>query len=410
MTHGQCRSCGAPLSVLFADLGPSPISNDFPTPEQAAKGERVYRFAFSFAIAAGSSSCKTSSSARCISTPTIPTSRHSPQHGSIMRAGSPTFRSSVSSSALNRASSRSRATTAICCSTSSSAGIPMLGIDPAANCAEAARECGVETIVAFFGREARRAAAGQPRSGRPDRRQQCAGARAGPERLRRRRCRAAEARGRRDVRVPARLELIARNEFDTIYHEHYSYLSLLAVVPLFARHGLKVIDVERLPTHGGSLRLYVRASAAASGRPARWNSCRRTSARPASISSPSMQHSRIGRRRPSACFSICSSDSRARERQIVGYGAPAKGTRSSTTAASARISSTSPSTAIPRSKAGSCPEPASRSARLTPSAAEARLCSDPAVEHREEIMADLAEIRPGEAKFIVPIPEPKIVV
>ena len=58
---------------------------------------------------------------------------------------------------------------------------------------------------------------------------------------------------------PHILELIRNTQFDTIYHEHYSYLSLLALEPLFARHGLKVIDAERLTTHGGSLRLYVQA-------------------------------------------------------------------------------------------------------------------------------------------------------
>jgi hypothetical protein len=55
--------------------------------------------------------------------------------------------------------------------------------------------------------------------------------------------------------------MIRNVEFDTIYHEHYSYLSLLALEPLFERHGLRVVDVERLSTHGGSLRLYVAHSA-----------------------------------------------------------------------------------------------------------------------------------------------------
>jgi hypothetical protein len=56
---------------------------------------------------------------------------------------------------------------------------------------------------------------------------------------------------------PHVLEMIRNVEFDTIYHEHYSYLSLLALEPLFERHGLRMVDVERLSTHGGSLRLYV---------------------------------------------------------------------------------------------------------------------------------------------------------
>ena len=56
---------------------------------------------------------------------------------------------------------------------------------------------------------------------------------------------------------PHLLNLIRNNQFDTIYHEHYSYLSLMSLIPLFAVHALKVFDVEKLSTHGGSLRIFV---------------------------------------------------------------------------------------------------------------------------------------------------------
>jgi len=65
------------------------------------------------------------------------------------------------------------------------------------------------------------------------------------------------ATGLATFEFPHVLEMIQSNEFDTIYHEHYSYLSMLALEPLFARHGLRIVDVERLSTHGGSLRIYV---------------------------------------------------------------------------------------------------------------------------------------------------------
>src|SRR5690606_20383883 len=55
---------------------------------------------------------------------------------------------------------------------------------------------------------------------------------------------------------PHLLQLIRQRQFDTIYHEHFSYLSLLTVQRIFAAHGLRVFDVEELPTHGGSLRVY----------------------------------------------------------------------------------------------------------------------------------------------------------
>ncbi len=63
-------------------------------------------------------------------------------------------------------------------------------------------------------------------------------------------------RGTATIEFPHLLELIEHVEFDTIYHEHYSYFSLFAVEQVFGRHGLRVYDVERLPTHGGSLRIF----------------------------------------------------------------------------------------------------------------------------------------------------------
>ena len=58
------------------------------------------------------------------------------------------------------------------------------------------------------------------------------------------------------LEFPHLLRLIERNEFDTIYHEHFSYFSMLTTVRILEAHGLKVFDVEELPTHGGSLRVY----------------------------------------------------------------------------------------------------------------------------------------------------------
>src|SRR5690606_30211894 len=65
------------------------------------------------------------------------------------------------------------------------------------------------------------------------------------------------------LEFPHLLRLIENNQFDTIYHEHYSYLSILALQPVFAHAGLRLFDVEQLPTHGGSLRLYACHAAAA---------------------------------------------------------------------------------------------------------------------------------------------------
>jgi SAM-dependent methyltransferase len=137
-------------------------------------------------------------------------------------------------------------------------GIPALGIEPAANVAAAAEQKGVPTLVAFFGvataerlaAEGRRAdliAGNNVLAHVPDLNDFVGGL---PIALR--------PGGTVTLEFPHLLRLMVERQFDTIYHEHFSYLSLLAVEPVFTRHGLAVTDVERLPTHGGSLRLFLR--------------------------------------------------------------------------------------------------------------------------------------------------------
>ncbi len=135
-------------------------------------------------------------------------------------------------------------------------GIPVLGIEPAANIASVAIAKGVPTVSRFFG--ARVAGELAAEFGRPD---LLVGNNvlahvpdlndfvAGLKLLLR-------AGGTITMEFPHLLELMRHNQFDTIYHEHFSYFSFLTVNSVFARHGLTLFDVERLPTHGGSLRIY----------------------------------------------------------------------------------------------------------------------------------------------------------
>jgi SAM-dependent methyltransferase len=148
------------------------------------------------------------------------------------------------------------------------AGMRVLGIEPALACAFAARSIGIESEGAFFGIETA--------------------------------TRIAQRHGRADLMVannvlahvpnindfvagfavllardglatfefPHLLRLVERNAWDTIYHEHFSYLSVSALLPLFSRHGLEIIDVEEFTTHGGSLRLSVTPAGARCVRPA----------------------------------------------------------------------------------------------------------------------------------------------
>jgi hypothetical protein len=135
-------------------------------------------------------------------------------------------------------------------------GIPALGVEPAANVAVAAREKGIETVVEFFGRElaarlvaeGRRAdllAANNVMAHVPDLNDFVGGM----EPL-------LAPRGVVTIEVPHLLRLVEDNQFDTIYHEHFSYFSFLTARKVLSGHGLDVFDVDELGTHGGSLRLY----------------------------------------------------------------------------------------------------------------------------------------------------------
>jgi hypothetical protein len=136
------------------------------------------------------------------------------------------------------------------------AGIPALGVEPAANVAEIARSKGIDTDCAFFGRETARrlrSERGQPRlllgnnvlAHVPDINDFVAGMKI-----------LLHPRGVITMEFPHLWQLMSNNQFDTIYHEHFSYLSFFVVERIFAHHGLRLFDVEELPTHGGSLRIY----------------------------------------------------------------------------------------------------------------------------------------------------------
>ena len=136
--------------------------------------------------------------------------------------------------------------------------IPVLGIEPAKNVARVAEAAGIPTVVNFFGSEV-------------------------ATRLRREGSQAdllvgnnvlahvpalndfvegmrilLKPQGLITMEFPHLMQLVAGNQFDTIYHEHFSYFSFISVKKVFAKQGLSIFDVEELPTHGGSLRIYAR--------------------------------------------------------------------------------------------------------------------------------------------------------
>jgi SAM-dependent methyltransferase len=136
------------------------------------------------------------------------------------------------------------------------AGIPALGIEPAANVAAAAVKKGVPTLVRFFNRESAEELAAQGKKADlllgnnvlaqvPDLNSFVAGMKI-----------LLKPSGVITMEFPHLVKLMEQGQFDTIYHEHFSYFSLLAVEKIFSAHQLTLFDLEELPTHGGSLRIY----------------------------------------------------------------------------------------------------------------------------------------------------------
>ena len=254
MTSLACRSCAAPLTRSFVDLGRTPLANSYVPPHAAAMPDPTFPL-----------------HARvCDACLLVQVEAVTPPETIF---GEYAYFSSYSSSWVAHARRFAEMAARRFGLTSASqvvevasndgyllrhfvaAGIPSLGIEPAANVAEAARALGIPVEVRFFGRAA---ADDLVASGRaadllvannvlahvPDLNDFVAGL-----------ARALKPAGVLSVEFPHLLNLIREVQFDTIYHEHYCYFSLLAVEAVFERHGLRVFDVETLPTHGGSLRV-----------------------------------------------------------------------------------------------------------------------------------------------------------
>ena len=137
-------------------------------------------------------------------------------------------------------------------------GVPVLGIEPARNVAKVAIEKGIPTLIEFFGEKMAERLASEGKTGDlilgnnvlaqvPALNDFVRGMKV-----------LLKPRGIITLEFPHLVRLMEKNQFDTIYHEHFSYFSFLAAEKIFATHGLTLFDVDELPTHGGSLRIYAR--------------------------------------------------------------------------------------------------------------------------------------------------------
>ena len=252
-----CRYCAAPLTLTLVDLGATPLANSYlpPSPEAVAE-ERSFPLRVMV--------CR---DCRLVqTTETVPAGAifsHDYAYLSSYSASWVAHARRYAEAMISRFGLTPGSLVAEVASNDGyllqhfvAARIPVLGIEPAGHAAGLAKERGVPTRVAFFGRafaqrlaaEGRRAdliAANNVLAHVPDIRDFAAGFAdfLAPE-------------GIATFEFPHLLNLLRDVQFDTIYHEHYSYLSLLFVERLLGSVGLRVFDVEELPTHGGSLRVF----------------------------------------------------------------------------------------------------------------------------------------------------------
>jgi SAM-dependent methyltransferase len=207
-----------------------------------------------------------------------------------------------------------------------SAGIACLGVEPARNVAQAAVAAGIPTLVEFFTEKLARAMAARGQAADlvvgnnvlaqvPDLKDFCRGIRE-----------VLKPDGVLTIEFPHLLQTLEKNEFDTVYHEHFSYFSFHAAENAFAQAGIRLFDVEELPTHGGSLRLFgCRAESSAHSATARTTALkeREKEAGLLEIDTYARFHEKVeGVKRDLLRFLI---EARSSGKTVAAYGAPAKG-------------------------------------------------------------------------------------
>ncbi|MBI1981572.1 MAG: class I SAM-dependent methyltransferase [Methylocystis sp.] len=257
MQSPTCRFCGAPLKHDFVDLGSTPLANSYVTADEIARGldrsfplhARVCDSCFLVQVDAPVSSEAIFSDYAYFSSYSDSWVEHARRYADAMIER---FGLGPQSLVIEVASNDGYLLQHFI-----ARGAPVLGVEPAANVAEAARAKGVPTEVAFFGKETARklaarglaadlTAANNVLAHVPDVGDFVAGF-----------AEILKPDGVATFEFPHVLNLIRELQFDTIYHEHFSYLSLVTVERVLAANGLVAFDVEELPTHGGSLRLFV---------------------------------------------------------------------------------------------------------------------------------------------------------
>jgi SAM-dependent methyltransferase len=254
MSQPKCRFCGGGLEHVFVDLGASPLANSYLTPEQVNKMEPFYPL-------------RALVCANCllVQLEEFETPAHIFGDYSYFSSYSSTWLEHSRQYVEQMIDRLDLGSASQVVEIASNDGyllqyfhernIPVLGIEPAANVAKVATEKGIPTVVEFFGRETARSLAPESAADLllgnnvlahvPDLNDFVAGMKL-----------LLKPNGVITMEFPHLVRLVEDNQWDTIYHEHFSYFSFLTVSRVFEAHDLRLFDVEELPTHGGSLRVY----------------------------------------------------------------------------------------------------------------------------------------------------------
>lgn len=324
MASASCRFCGAQLRETFVDLGMSPLSNAFLAADQLQRMEPFYPLhvyvcgeCFLVQLQQFETPEHIFGNYAYFSSYSDTWLEHARRYVDMAAAR---FRLGRESYVVELASNDGYLLQYFV-----QKGIPVLGIEPARNVAQVALAKGIPTEMFFFGAETARGLAAKGRRADllignnilahvPDLNDFVAGMKA-----------LLAPGGVITMEFPHLVRLMEQNQFDTIYHEHFSYFSFGTAERVFARHGLALFDVEELPTHGGSLRIY--ACHREAGRPVEDRVGRMKALEAARGMDRLDAYRRFDERvRHTKCrilqFFI---DAKQGGKSVVGYGAPAKG-------------------------------------------------------------------------------------
>lgn len=321
----NCRFCGNPLHHLFACLGPAPLANSYLTRDQMDLPEPFYPL-----------DARVCDSCFLVQLPEFAPPEHIFSDYAYFSSYSDTWLEHCRLHADRMTELLSLGPRSLVVEVGSNdgcllqyfrrLGVPVLGIEPAGNVAKQAEARGISTLVEFFGTRTARRLKEEGRGADllvgnnvlahvPDLNDFVEGIRV-----------LLKPGGTVTMEFPHLEKLVDNVQFDTIYHEHFSYFSFLTVRQVFASHGMSIFDVEELPTHGGSLRIHAcgreYAVSRMTGRPDALEKRERDRGY-AEIGFYAAFRERVeNAKREILSFLI---EAKRAGRSIAGYGAPAKG-------------------------------------------------------------------------------------